>query len=249
MNCLPISTSPVHRKPEIPSIVVSSPTSPTLHAQSEHNFLAKWADASRAIDTAMDRLHFVAVAIRKASAKQLGHSVTNFITDEDVVFRRDIASWVRYRFPAARRGLCQQLGDSIAIRRRMLLQTKRHAKKLAVRRVPGHVPSSKQQETNHLKHKPAINHIADNRAVRHSSVLASGITKASRPNPDSPALKLLHRPKPRALTTVISTISTTQEDSFEYPPAPTASEGEPRIQCPFCFMPLERRELEKRNEH
>ena len=142
------------------------------------------------------------MATRKVSAKRLDHTLTFLPTEEDLVFRRNIPSLVRHRFPAARKELCQQLGDSIAIRREMLLQDQRHAKRLAVRRMP-----------------------EDARADMAS-------------------------PKPQALTTVTSTISTTQEDYFEYPPAPTASEGEMQTQCPFCFVPLERKESEKeRNDH
>ena len=190
------------------------------------------------------------MAIRKASAKQLDHTVTTLLTEEDIVFRSNIAALVRYRFPAARKGLCQQLGDFITVRRRMLQQNKRHAKKLAVRRVPENVPSAEQHQRTHPEPNPAMNHQIKDRIVRRATGLVSGITKASRPDPQAPALRHLHIPKPQALTTVISSISTTHEDSFEYPPAPTVSEGETRVQCPFCFMPLERREVEeKRNDH
>lgn len=189
------------------------------------------------------------MAIRKASAKQLDHTVTTLLTEDDIVFRRDIASLVRYRFPAARKGLCQQLGDSIAVRRRMLLQNKRHAKRLAARRVAENGPSVKQSQYTDLESKPAINPRVKDRIASNSTVLGSGMTKASRPDPQAPALRQLHLPKPRALTTVISSISTTQEDSFEYPPPPIVSGGETHVRCPFCFMPLEHKGREEKNNH
>ncbi|KAB5583631.1 hypothetical protein GE09DRAFT_1248057 [Coniochaeta sp. 2T2.1] len=219
----------------------------TVNSDLDPKFLAKWEDACRAVDTAMDRLHFVAMAIRKASAKKIGDTVTNFVTEEDVAFRRDIALWVRYRFPAARRGLCQQLGDSIAVRRRLLLQTKRHAKKLAVRRPLPQAPKGEKRDI--MDTSPTTDQHTKNKTMVVPSIMVSGVTKASRPDPQAPVLKLLHRPKPRALTTVISTISTTQEDSFDYPPPPVVSEGETRAQCPFCLLPLERKQLEKWNDH
>lgn len=240
-----VLTSPVDRKSGGQSSLPPTPTK--LHMRNK-----TWEDASHAIEAALDRLHFIAVAIRKASAKQLGHSVTSFVTNEDVVFRRDIASWVRYRFPAARKGLCQQLGDSIAIRRRILLQTERHAKKLAVRRIPTKMPSAKKHDSKVPNPQTGVKRKADNHlrvARHHPSILASGVTKASRPDPHSPALQNLHRPKQRALTTVISTISTTQEDKFEYPPMPKMGMGETRIQCPFCFRPLERKELDTKDSY
>lgn len=73
----------------------------------------------------------------------------------------------------------------------------------------------------------------------------SGVTKGPCPGPQAPALRNIQHLRPQALTTETSTISTTQEDPFEYPPPPIASEDETRIQCPFCFMPIERRGSEK----
>ncbi|KAH8587086.1 hypothetical protein B0O99DRAFT_527429 [Bisporella sp. PMI_857] len=176
----------------------------------------------------------------------LDYTVTTLLTKEDVVFRRDIASFVRYKFPAARKGLSQQLGDSIAVRRRMLLQNKRHAKRLAIRRVPETLPSAQQHQNRHLEHNAGSNFQVTDRVAGHSSVLASDITKASRPDPHALTLRRLQLQKVPALTTVISTVSSTQDDSFEYPPVPSASEGQSRVQCPFCFMPLENRESEKK---
>lgn len=213
------------------------------------SFIARWEDASRAIDSALDRLHFLAVTIRKASAKKVEYSVTNFLTDDDVVFRRDAASLVHWRFPAARKSLCQQLGDSIAIRRKMLVLKNRHAKKLAVRRVTVTDDCPPIEHSQNVYSRPPLSatpHGKD-RLIRHSKLPPSGVTKASIPDPQSPVLNNVYFPKPRALTTVITTISTNYSDSFEYPAPPKASKGETRVQCPYCLMPLDFRELEKRN--
>ncbi|KAI9639942.1 hypothetical protein NHQ30_011672 [Ciborinia camelliae] len=99
-------------------------------------FLSKWANCCQAVNSTLDLLHFVAVAIRKASAKNIDDMVATLLTEEDIVFRRDIVYLVRYRFPTA-----------------------------------------------------------------------SDMKKASRPEPQAPALRSLHYPKQRALTTGISTIS------------------------------------------
>ncbi|PHH62955.1 hypothetical protein CDD81_6380 [Ophiocordyceps australis] len=235
----------INRQPGEPLVLCYNPTTETVKAQQDLHL--KWEDTLRAIDSALHRMHFIAVAIRKASAKQLDETVTTLLTDEDAVFRRDIACLIRYRFPAARKALCQQLGDSIAVRRRILLHGKRHANKLAVRRLPQDEPSAKQHQNAYPDAIPVTHpqpQIMDRMAHRPVEI-ASGITKASRPDPQAPVLRQLRAPKPRAPTTVISTISTTLDDWFEYPPAPIASQGETRVQCPFCFRPLERRELEK----
>ncbi|EFY94250.1 transcription factor Zn, C2H2 [Metarhizium robertsii ARSEF 23] len=191
------------------------------------------------------------MAVAKASAKQLNHTVTAILTEQDVAFRKDMASLVRYRFPAAREGLCQQLEDSIAARRRMLLQKKRHAIRLAVRRVPKPVSLANQGKDHHLKPTPATAQQGKDRRPPNPTVV-TGQTTASRSDmdPEVPAIKRLQLPSQRTMTTAISTISTTQQDSFIYPSPPTASEGETRIQFPLCSTPLERRSSEKeRNDH
>lgn len=107
--------------------------------------IIRWEDAATAIDSALNRLHFLAAAIRKSSAKQLEYNVATFLSEYDILFHKDAVLLVRWRFPSARKGLCQQLGDSIAVRRRMLLQKHHHAKKLTVRRVLDKSPLAQQK--------------------------------------------------------------------------------------------------------
>ena len=225
---------------------VRSPDPAALDPRGVQTVILRWEDASRAIDSALDRLHFIAAAIKKASAKQLEYDVATFLTNDDIVFRRDAASLVRCRFPAARKGLCQQLGDSIAVRRRMLLQTHRHAKRISKRRVVDKTSPAKQSQKSEAESRSIPDPEAKGNMMRQGNVPASNVTKASRPDPQAPVLKQLHLPKRPALTTVVSLISTIQEDLFEYPPPPSSKEGETWVQCPYCLMPLDYRELKKR---
>ncbi|KAI1754549.1 ankyrin repeat-containing domain protein [Xylaria castorea] len=210
--------------------------------------IMRWEDASRAIDSALNRLHFLAAAIRKASAKQLEYNVATFLSEDDILFHKDAVSLVRWRFPAARKGLCQQLGDSIAVRRRMLLQKHRHAKKLTVRWVPDKGPVAQQERNVEAELGKVATVSPEKRMVHHLNIPTSGITKASRPDPDAPELRQIHLPRRPALTTLISTISTSQGDSFEYPPRPRANLGESRVQCPYCLMPLDNIKLQNRGD-
>ncbi|KAI0105098.1 hypothetical protein GGR51DRAFT_203181 [Nemania sp. FL0031] len=210
--------------------------------------IIRWEDATTAIDSALNRLHSLAAAIRKASAKQLEYNVATFLSDDDILFHKDAISLVRWRFPAARKALCQQLGDSIADRRRMLLRKYHHAKKLTVRRVPDKSPLAQQDPNFDVEPGTAADLSPEKRMVRQLDVPISGITKASRPDPHAPILKQIHFPKRPALTTLISTICTSQEDSFEYPPRPRANPGEARVQCPYCLMPLDNVKLQNRGD-
>lgn len=119
-NSRHVTLSPVDCKPE--GLALPSHDATTSYSEAQQSFLTRWEDASRGVDSALDRLHIVAVAIRKASAKKMNHTVTTILAEQDFAFRKDMMSLVRYRFPAARKGLCQQLGDYMAARRRMLLQ-------------------------------------------------------------------------------------------------------------------------------
>jgi hypothetical protein len=191
-------------------------------------------------------LHFIAAAIRKASAKKLEYNITTFLTEEDIVFRGDASSLVRFRFPAARKSLCQQLGDSIAARRRILLLHHRHAKKLTIRRNVSPGPGARQRHNDEPDARPTAEQPLRNMMLRNLSVPASGMTKASRPDPGAAALRHLHLPERRrpALTTLISTVTSTHHhDSFEYPSPPKANEGESRVQCPYCLKPLDSAEM------
>ncbi|KAH8735575.1 hypothetical protein BGZ61DRAFT_471993 [Ilyonectria robusta] len=226
----------VDRKPEDPSILSFDPTPSDPKARQA--FLSKWENSLRAIRSTLDHLHFVDATIRKLSATRLDLMVTTFLTDEDRAFRSDSASLVRYRYPAARKGLCQQLGDAIAVRRQILLRNKRHLGRLAVRRVPENVPSTKQRQSPHLEVLPGIIHQFKDGLAHHPTVVASSIAKASRSDPQVPALGGSQLSK-QVLTTATSTITATLEEYFEYPLEATMCEGETRVQCPFCLIHLE----------
>lgn len=213
--------------------------------------IARWEDVLRAVDSALDRLRSLAAIIMDASANRVGYTVSTFLTDDDTVFRRDAASLVQWRFPAAGKGLCQQLGDSIAVRRRMLLLKHPYARKLTVRRVAESDLSMEHSQNSQPESEPMVTLPAPAvkyQMVRRFSNPSSSITDSSVLDPQAPLLRRVYAPSQPALTTVVSTISFTQEDSFEYPPAPKANQGETRVQCPYCLMPLDCRELEKRED-
>ncbi|OBS29580.1 hypothetical protein FPOA_03517 [Fusarium poae] len=209
-------------------------------------FLSRWDHACRGIDAALDRLHTIAIAIRKASAKQLDHSVTTILTEEDMAFRKDIASLVRYRFPAARKGLCRQLGDCIAARRRILLQNKQHSRRLAIRRPHQLAPLGNKDKDNHPNPaQPVIQRVKGGKVSHPTNI--TGFTKASLPDPRAPSLERLHSPPKKALTTLVSNIFTEEQDSFVYPPPPKVNPGETHARCQFCFMALEVKSSEEDN--
>ncbi|KAI9148358.1 hypothetical protein HJFPF1_12189 [Paramyrothecium foliicola] len=204
------------------NLMFDPPDPITPDSSAQNICLPTWEEICPAVHLALDRVHFIGVAIRKESAEKLDHAIATFLTVDDMVFRSDITSLVHHRFPAARKGLCQQLGDSIAVRRRMLLRSN-HTQKC--------LPSD---FTNRIAHPQ-------------QTLIASALTKASGPDPQVPVLGQLQLPKPSALATVTTTISKPQDDLFGYPPLPPASEGKARFQCPLCLLPLARKKSEEEN--
>lgn len=222
--------------------VAGAPTPDTTELRPSLKVALKWEVVLRAVDSALDRLHFLATAIRRASAKRLEYNVGSFLTDEDVLFRRDAASFVKWKFPEARKTLCQQLGDSIAVRRRMLLQRNRHAKKLAVRRTPETATPATHQHNVQLSLQATDRQV--NERIVHGVNLPSGAgTRASKPNPQAVVLRQIFVPARLALSSTISSSSSTPGDMFEYPNPPKVKDGEKHTPCPYCLKPLETAKL------
>ncbi|KFY82289.1 hypothetical protein V498_08627, partial [Pseudogymnoascus sp. VKM F-4517 (FW-2822)] len=84
-----------------------------LNADSQH-----WLSA---IDSALDRLNFLANAIRQDSATRYEQTMLNFVTDEDEVFHAIVISYVKLKCPNAKPSLREHMGDSISSRRRAIL--------------------------------------------------------------------------------------------------------------------------------
>lgn len=186
---------------------------------------SRWKDILQEISSALDRLDFLAEAIRTTSAMGIEYSIAVLRGEDDVVFRRDATTLVRGRFPAARKSICQQLGDSIAVRRTVLLQKHRHRGSLTVRQVVDSSVSSKQSHNLEPEFRPAESHPARHMLAANPRSTAIGVTKAPRSDQ------------------VTSTVSTTQNDLFVYPPPPKPDEGQTQVQCPYCLMTLDYAEI------
>jgi hypothetical protein len=179
----------------------------------------EWRDALEAVGDALDRLHFLAVAIRKVSAKRLEYDANTSLTEQDALFRQDAVSSIRRMFPEAQRSLSEQLGESIAIRRRMLLNKRRQDDTGTGPKPFQPIPVSSQATK-----------------VRLTSKIE---TIASRPiSPESLGRHIMKPPR-TALIPVRSSAPSGAEMSFEYPPPPRTEPHAKFVSCPYCFTPLE----------
>lgn len=170
--------------------------------------------------------------IKKKSAKQVNHIMTTFLTEEDRVFHRNMTTLVSYKFPAARKSLCKQLGDFIAVRNRMLAKDKRLAESAI-----GQESKSEYQDIN-----PEFEWI--------KSFWSNGKWKKS---PIQPEEEMLDRHEywgtlyleesgtwdPHdPIAAQIGTMPVTDKNPFRYPPVPKPTKGETQARCPICSMTL-----------
>lgn len=154
------------------------------------------------------------------------------------MFREYITSLVRYRFPAARNKLCRQLGDDIAARRLILMQTKRQSRRRAVKRPLETMPlSNKDKADDPNPAQPAKRRDKDRSGSY--PIVITGLTNDSLPDPRELSVGRLHTPPKKALPTLVSNMGTAKQDSFIYPPLPKVTPGATYVRCPFCLMALE----------
>lgn len=197
--------------------------------------VSNWHEVLPAVDSALDRLHFLATAIRKASAKRLEYNAATILTSDDTVFRRDVISLVKCKFPDARKTLCEQLGESIAIRRRMLIKRQNHSKKLAVRRESE--ATTPDEQTLDVLPSPQMPDGQSNRPYVPKATQSSAVTWASRPDPQAIVLRNVQSaPKPE-LRSESSSASYAPGDSFQYPDPPKAKNGQD-TRCSHCLERL-----------
>ncbi|KFY32262.1 hypothetical protein V493_00366 [Pseudogymnoascus sp. VKM F-4281 (FW-2241)] len=191
-----------------------------------------------AIDSALDRLNFLANAIRQASARRYEQDMLTFASDEDEFFHAIAISYVKLKCPNARPSLREHIGDSIASRRRVILLKQRHAKKLKTRRAPKPSPGlNPEHPLPPSVEKPTANLPASGGAWPGlPSTGASRATQASKMDRQA-ALRHIHQRPPLSSR---SSGSSQQGDSLaaEYPEAPRIEAGEKHVQCPYCLQPL-----------
>ena len=203
-----------------------------------------------AIDSALDRLHFLAKAIRKASAKRHEQDLFIFASDEDKFFRDVAIFYVKRNCPNARLGLREHMGDIIAGRRQALLQKHRHAIKLRTRRTykPPPAPKPEQRLTTSAKKDTAEMPTPGGMPFEQPSIATSKATQASKM--DRRAVLKLIQQKP--VLSILSSTSSQQGFSMaKYPDPPQVKPHEAHVPCPYCLEPLPAVEMRKgtKNEY
>jgi hypothetical protein len=211
-----------------------------------------------AIESALERLHFLAKAIRKAST-QRELDLATFETDEDKFFYDMAIAYVKWKCPNARPSLRGHMGDIIAARRRALLQKQRHARKLTTRRDAPKTSTALKAARHQMASFNNLDDTTDSLVVGHNRgaiyglqlprVADSKATRASKMD-GNVALGLIYG-KP---TLSIRTSASSQQGAHmpaQYPDPPIVEPNERHVQCHYCLEPLPVAEMRKgtKNEY
>ena len=198
-------------------------------------------DPLAAVRSALDRLHLLAVAIRRSSvAKQLFSLTSSIANDEDQYWKSYATVYIRRLFCKAKRSLVEQLGATLTYRRRRLLDRTDRAQKRTRRRslnipVPPEVQQPRTTEQEIRECSPSSNATPVG-AGNYSPVYVI----SPRPSTvDSAAV--MNRLKRRPALSTISSGSIVQdpEITHRYPEPPSDSDGLGTAPCPYCQEPLD----------
>ncbi|KAI1740735.1 hypothetical protein F4680DRAFT_85128 [Xylaria scruposa] len=211
----------------------------------------EWDQSMSSIGAALDRLHFLASAIRKASTKKVFKEeiLLSFATDEEIIFKNTAVAYVKWKFPKARKSLREYLGSTIAFRQKILLKRHSHEKYLATRRAEGNFLSSavepldqsmKSQRPAQLKGIPRV--IIKQYESQNRPGDVTEATQASKLD-GSLVMKYIHQNKPSL--SIRSSGTSRRGDSLlqRYPSIPKVAPGERYVHCPYCRKPLRAGEL------
>ncbi|KAF3938494.1 hypothetical protein ABW19_dt0205468 [Dactylella cylindrospora] len=220
-------------------------------AQENQPILTALRAALAGIQGALDRLHRLGIAIRKASTSDLTSRVQVFTRkndDDRANFERIALLIVKGLYPNIEGSLANQLAKSISFRRQRLLYQKQHQLKLKARRrprqrseqtvglalpdgilqaeqKPAQIHNERQtRETSSRTRSAAV--IDDALTVTHPSIIGTELFR----------LNIMEFKKPAASnpSTVISI-----DNKNPYPLPPKVKHGEKHAQCGWCFKELE----------
>jgi len=188
-------------------------------------------------------MHFLAIAIRKTSAKRLAYEVNTYLLDEDRDFRQNAVSYVKWRFRSASKALCTQLGDSIAVRRRMLLDKRHHGVNLATRRTTNRGKVLHEGPQPGTRGTQGTLVVPQARPVGQTGPPIRQGTEASIPTSQSAVLRRISQISRPTLVSERRASSSPTGSSFEYPEPPKCIDGDQYVSCPYCFMGISSEKL------
>lgn len=203
------------------------------------------------ISGALDRLHDLAKAIRRASTKDLVRRVESYRDrvgkDDNDSFELYALQEIRRHLPSVSDSLASQLAMSITFRRLRLRYQQRHHRKLSQRRHRSSIPVSPQEVENalvsanegtpprpaHSPQPPELTRLSDALSMTEPSILNANqlqqnlsVMESNRSSASGPSIRSIVGGK------------------YKYPKQPQPLPGSKSCSCNWCFEELESSKLE-----
>lgn len=231
----------------------STTSSNSSHSSVSESSLTPVAKSLKDVEAAINRLHRLAMSIRKSSTHSQNPKATKLaIIDEDgndtsAQFAEFTQRMVQSRFPAANPILHERLANLIFKRRKVFSYQQRHQQKLAQVVYPHPqfqqqlkpysatqpVQSHPSQRVDSSSPKTLLQDLAVNRAL--STTTASALTARSIPSRPAPSIVSSSAPS-----------SSNEANNVTFPSPPTVLPNAREFQCQYCGILLDIKELKPR---
>lgn len=197
------------------------------------------------ITGAVDRLHRLAVAIRKSPRTDEVERVRNFASKQKTDgFPGILSAMIQFFFPDAEQTLQAQLVESIVYRRYRMLWSLRHSKKLGQQR-------RTKEDSQTIKEKPATQRVEQSSP---RNMLDHGAQPRLPPNTETESAYSSTLPSKRTLGKMNRNIFRVQQEGrdedlrsarssnppprAQYPKLPSVPMGETQISCRYCLSEI-----------
>ncbi|EGX50304.1 hypothetical protein AOL_s00076g68 [Orbilia oligospora ATCC 24927] len=206
-----------------------------------------FGEVIEAASASLDRLQNLATVIRKSSAQSRNLRSKALSSDDELNFKDFVLRVLKHRFKEANGSLCEQVAESVALRRKQFEYKIRHQGKLARPVVElGHSnlrPEPSMAGTKHHLVAPQRNYGEINTATREPKRLRL-IAPLGRPCAVAPSetnastldTKLFRKTFPvhKAPRSIASQGTSVRDVDLEYPPPPALALEHRECTCPYC---------------
>jgi hypothetical protein len=209
-------------------------------------------DTVQAVGDIISGLNRLSATIRKASARNRNSKAANFVERDDegndvnMVYLENVTQTIQQNYPDASSTLCRRLGESISLRRKRVLYSRRHQAKLITRPqitvpnpqiLPRDIPEPFPQSMEPSLERSNVPQPAQEPAPIAMGDLPSE-TAPSIPDSDKQVSTIASSRGSSA-----STGSMIHDQNLRYPPTPKVDRLTGEAPCPYCSAVLTNEEV------
>lgn len=209
-------------------------------------------DTIQVVSDIISSLHRLSATIRRSAARDRNSKAEHFIEKDDegkninFVFQENVTRIIQQRFPDASKEVCERLGESISLRRRRVLYSRRHQVKLAVKpRVPAPaqgIPRIVIQDITPQTLPTISYHAVLAEPLPEPAPIAMSV-RPSETDPSIPDSDTIGSTIAPSRASSASTGSMIQDQNMKYPSAPRVDPLTEEASCPYCAAVLTQEEV------